>query len=447
LSWARIRESLEYECSDTMNNIARRLPAQLLDRAIDCCSIWANEMIQLELDYPRHLDAERLREAFHLTLDAEPILCCRWVPQLRRPYWERIEKRSRDTFLLTSDKIEYEKFLNRSIDPTTGPQIEVCLWRCSDRDRLLLKVSHYVADAAGVKDIAARMSVIYSRLFSEPHYRPEANIHGSRSCWQVIRRVPWYLYPRLYLEYRRRSRDVLPLVCHKLAIQEGPHTPLVFLHRLISEDRVARLSNYRVTSNATINDIMLTALLRAQAALGNWDGQTQLTMDSTVDLRRYLAEGSAGAVANLSVAVPFFPNLGTNLGKDFASTLERIASITRERKANWLGVPELIGWYHLLVPRTHWMATELCLMAYQRHIQNEAMRTNFINFGLISEDGVKFDSKPVNAWILTPPLYPPGFSIGVSGYAGSLTMSTGVYPSQEHIAELLFDKILVEIPN
>jgi len=404
-------------------------------------------MIQLELDYPKHLDAERLCAALHLTLDAEPILGCRWVAKLRRPYWQRIEERGSDTFLLTSDKAEYEKFRNRSIDATTGPQIEGCLWRCSDKDRLLLKVSHYVADAAGVKDIAATTSSIYSRLVSEPRYRPEPNMHSSRSGWQVMRRLPWYLYPRLYLEYRRSARAGLPLSSHNLAILEGPHTPLVFLHRLIPEDRMARLSNYRTASKATINDLMLTALLRAQAAVGNWDRQTQLTMDTTVDLRRYLAGGRAGAVANLSVGVSFFPNLGTDLGQDFASTLARITSITRERKANWLGVPELIGWYHLLGPRPHWLARELCVVAYQRSIHNGAMRTNFINFGLISQDGVNFDSTPLNAWILTPPLYPPGFSVGVSGYAGSLTISAGVYPSQTQIAERLFDKILSELPD
>ena len=121
-----------------MSNIPKRFPAQMMDRTIDPGAILGNPMIQLELEFPKQLDAERLSKALDLTIDAEPILGFRWVAKWLRPYWERVEERTRDTLLLTSKKIEYEKFMTRPMDPSTGPQIEGCLWRASDKDRLLL---------------------------------------------------------------------------------------------------------------------------------------------------------------------------------------------------------------------------------------------------------------------------------------------------------------------
>lgn len=430
-----------------MNNIPKRLPAKMMDRAIDTGAILGNPMIQLELEFPKQLDAERLSKALDLTIDAEPILGFRWVAKWLRPYWERVEERRRDILLLTSEKTEYEKFMTRSMDLSTGPQIEGCLWRSSDKERLLLKVSHYVADAAGVKDIAAITSSIYSRLANNPSYRPEPNLHGSRSIWQVIRHVPWYIYPKLCLEVMRKDRVQSAMNPQTLPLEDGPRTPLVFIHRFVPADRIARLSDYRKVHNATINDLMMAALLRALVVVGNWDGQKQLTLNTTVDLRRYIPGQRAKAVTNLSTGIACYPNLGTDLGKDFASTLALISTITRERKANWLGVADLIGWFRLLVLSPHGPAIGIYGNSLKRFVKSHGIPTSFTNLGLISEDSVIFEKTPLNARVLPPPAYPPLFGAGISGYARCLTISAGVYPSQKQIAERLFDRVLSELPK
>ena len=245
----------------------------------------------------------------------------------------------------------------------------------------------------------------------------------------------------------RKDRVQGAMPPHTLPLKDGPRTPLVFIHRVIPADRIARLSDYRKVYNATINDLMMAAFLRALAVVGNWDGQKQLMLNTTVDLRRYIPEQRAKAVTNLSTGVACYPNLGTDLGKDFASTLELISTITRERKANWLGVANLIGWFRLLVLSPHGPAIGMYKHSLERLIKSHGIPTSFTNFGLISEDSVIFEKAPLNARVLPPPAYPPLFSAGVSVYAGCLTVSSGVYPSQKQIAERLFDRVLFELPK
>ncbi|GEM_PF-2850634 len=58
-----------------MNEIPKRLPAQIFDRFVSLVDREAGEyMIQLEMEFAERPDAERLARAVELTLDAEPVL-------------------------------------------------------------------------------------------------------------------------------------------------------------------------------------------------------------------------------------------------------------------------------------------------------------------------------------------------------------------------------------
>src|SRR5512136_1331262 len=213
-----------------MKDLPRRFPATLLDCFTDFLSPLLNEMIQLEMEFSGCLDAGRLEKAVDLTLDAEPILGSRFVDNTRRPYFERLDRDKRSAFLLASQESEYETFKSSPIDHRNGPQVRVCLWSSPGGDHLLIKVAHQVADAGGTKDVAAVLSDIYGKLSNDPAYRPSPNVEGSRSIRQVLRRVPWHAYPRIYLnsvqELMRLSRVKSVLALPGI---EGPSDPLRYV--------------------------------------------------------------------------------------------------------------------------------------------------------------------------------------------------------------------------
>jgi len=401
-------------------------------------------MIQLEMEFAQQLDTERLAKAVNLALDAEPVLGCRFVLRWWRPYWERLDDSEREAFLLARDGGEYEAFKASSIDVYSGPQVKACLWHSPAGDRLLLKVVHEAADAGGVKEIAAAISSIYSRLADEPDYQPEPNLRGSRSLWQIMRHVPWYAYPRIYLSFLREYwANRMPPITHTLSIEDGPRAPVTFIYRHLPIEGVSRLAQYGRTQNATLNDVVLAAFFRALVNLGK-GGRAQLRLNTTVDFRRYLPGGRGEGICNLSATEAIC--LGTCLGDDFESTLWRITTVTRRRKARWIGLNDYVGLapFHSASPYAVLKILLRKVMQLGREKQN--IPNEFTNMGLISTESVTFEAKPLNAYLLPPPLYPPMFLAGLSGYAETLTLSASVYPSQKDITERFFDAVLAELP-
>ena len=64
--------------------IPKRFPSQLTDRFLDYIHQSGDMMIQLELQFRRQIDADRLARATDLALDVAPVLGCRFVRQWRK---------------------------------------------------------------------------------------------------------------------------------------------------------------------------------------------------------------------------------------------------------------------------------------------------------------------------------------------------------------------------
>jgi len=431
-------------CMD--RHIPKRLPSTYADRMVNLLQYSGDMMIQLELEFDRQLDVERLAKAIVLALKTEPVLGCRFVLRWWRPYWERLDESEWEAFLLARDEGEYEVFKASSIDTYRGPQVKACLWRSPAGDRLLLKVAHEVADAGGVKEIVAIVSSIYSRLADEPDYQPEPNFKGSRSVWQIIRHVPLYAYPRIYRNCLHANWEILtPRITHRLPIQAGPRTPLAFVCRHLNANRVGRLAEYGRERDATLNDLIMAAFFRALVAVGDWDRRMRFGLDMTVDLRRYVPGRRVKGICNLGAIESLC--LGTNLGDDFDSTLMRVTAITQRQKANWTGLDYYVGLGPLVSPVPHGLSMRCYRKMVQMVLEKGYVPNSLTNMGPISTESVTFQAPPVNAYLLPPPIYPPSFLAGLSGYAETLTLSAGVYPSQKDVTERFFDAVLSELPE
>ena len=432
-----------------MNSISHRFPARMSDCFTDYLAAFADMIIQLEMEFDKELDAKRLAKAVDLTLDAEPVLGCRFVNNSYKPYFQRLGTDKRPAFFTANSENEYEAFKSASIDRKNGPQINVCLWHAPKGDRLLLKVAHQVADAAGVKDIAAILSGIYRQLASDPQYRPIPNTKGTRSLLQVLRHVPLHAYPRIYLNSVQSTwRTSKPRTVHTLSIPDGPREPLTFVTRLIPSGRVSTLAEYGRSHNATLNDIIAAASLRALAITGNWNKRSHLSLSTTIDLRRYVPSGRATAVANLGYSNLEWPDLGTDPGQDFADTLDKVAAITRYGKMHWIGLDIM---FNPLIPILKFMPHARGKELYRRYVEagiKKHVDTHWLtNTGLIELESVNFGMQPITARIMPQQCYPwMPFIFGLSGYNGTLTLSAGAYPTQKEIVDKFFDAVLKELP-
>jgi NRPS condensation-like uncharacterized protein len=431
-----------------MGRIPESIPSAIMDRIEAMLLPMVDMMIQLELEFPKKLDIERIARAMELIQDAEPVLGCRWVHHWWRPRWERLARSERQAFQLVTGKEAYETCKNQSSDLTGGPQIKAFLYQSSDGDRLLLKVSHIAADAAAVKDIVGTLSSTYTRLSREPDYQPEPNIKGSRDIWQILRHIPWHAYPEIYLHFLRENRMIINAThgTYTLPFEDRAHDNLGFVYRFLPAGKVSQMMDYGRSHDATLNDVMLAAYVRALGLRGDWDRLSRLLVLMTVDLRQwYLPTKKAGGICNLSAGE--YLDLGTDLGNGFAATLRRVCTLTKARKSNWIGVNQIVGAFPFLLNMPQRFIEWNFRRADERLIERHNLYPGFTNMGEIDMASVTFDEAPSRALLLTPPTYPPHFTAGVSGYAGTLAITAGAYASQRSIVEQFLDDMVAELPS
>jgi NRPS condensation-like uncharacterized protein len=401
----------------------------------------------LELSFGHRLDAERLARALDLTFDSQPILGCKFVIEGRQMYWERLSKEARHSLYLFENESEFEQFRTLQIDSRTGPQIKVALYQSAAGDRLILKQSHQVADGGGLMDVVRELSTAYNRLNHDPAYQPEPNIYGSRSGKQLFRQISWTAFPVILVNFIKFLwSNNHPKATHTLPLPEcQQNTPWTYQIRSIAPDRAARILEYGKKHLATLNDVMVTAYLRALATVSSWDGQSALRLQMTVDLRKwYLPEKRTEGICNLSAFEHV--NLGTHLGDDFSDTLAKVSAIIRSRKKSYIGLKEVcLAPLASLIP--YGRSVKLIAKNRRKQVLQKSFQDVLTNVGSISPECVTFDQPPIAARVLPHVLFPPPLSICLSGYAGSFTLATGAFQGSSPLVEQLLDQIVKELPD
>jgi NRPS condensation-like uncharacterized protein len=426
-----------------MQQIPKYFPTQATDRFINHVRVNGEMMIQMEMEFEHRLDDDRLAKALDIALDTEPIFGCRFVPRWWRPCWERLSKEEREILTIARDVSAYEEFRNNSIDACSGPQIKACLLHAAGSDCLLLKVTHEVADATGVRQMVAMVASIYSELSDDPAYRPDPTLIGSRSPWQVLRYIPRRAYPGIlfYYYFRYVPTTVFPLASAHLPMVKDNNRTLEFLSRRMPVDLVDRLVEYGHQHKVTLNDIMLASFLRSLTTVADWDRKSQLRLAITVDLRRYMPDGHGEGICNLSGLEIL--NMGTDLGDAFHHTLDRVSSFMRYRKARWIGLSDYIGLQPLNLVFPYAPAKQFVpgFMRFMMSVGNSP--SCFTNMGVIDREEVSFDKPPVEAMLLPPVNHPPQVLFSFSSYNGSMTISSGVWASSKAQVAQLLDNVVV----
>jgi NRPS condensation-like uncharacterized protein len=426
--------------------MTKQIKATVTDRIGYSLRHVSDPVIHMELVFRGKPDEARLARAFDLLLDAEPVLGCRFVVKWGRPCWQRLPVESRSCFTTVRSAEEYEACRSASLDAREGPQVRVFLLKDKAGHRLLVKVSHVASDAGGVKEIVASASRIYRSLKENEDFAPEPNDRGSRSILQVMRRVPWNAYPGIVLRHVRRAYgNFFPSGTHTIPVEKTGHGRIVYSTRTIDAARAAGLADYARRRGATLNDMVVTAFFRTLAGSG-WDGRKALRLATTVDLRRYLPGNRGAGICNLSAIEIISP--GNDGVRDFESTLARVSSITGDLKARWIG----LGDYASLVPTAGLLPFRWMDAFMGGLVLTGAMKQNlvvaFTNMGPIEPGDVTFDRRPEQAMLLVPPSNPGRFITGLSGYAGTLSLSAGVVPStmRDIAPGQFFDRLLDQLP-
>jgi NRPS condensation-like uncharacterized protein len=172
-----------------MNAIPQRLPAPALDQMAYQFSPLSDGQIRCVLRFDGALDAERLARAFRLSLDAEPVLGCRFVVRRGRCDWARRADLNDlahcpVAMFASQERLDevLEQVLLAPLDPFAGPPVTGRLLRGAT-DTLIVKINHFAADGFGLLQFLRVLAAIYGELGARPGYQPTPNLASrGRRC-------------------------------------------------------------------------------------------------------------------------------------------------------------------------------------------------------------------------------------------------------------------------
>jgi NRPS condensation-like uncharacterized protein len=410
--------------------------------------------IHMFLKFEKKLDLTILRNAIKCCFISEPVLRTFYVSRWIKPYWKKIPIENLPEYLkivenLTHDEesVVLNKFLSFKHDEKIPPQIQLLLLR-SKKDKLIIKINHQIVDAEGLKEMSYLLSSYYKTLLKNPEFIPSEN-KGSRSMKPLFRKFFPFKFMGIYKNYFSTILNTInysdPLVFPAKNITKG--LPKYLIHD-ISLKKTKFLIKYSKNKDATINDIMVAAILRSLIKFIKPSGKKELQIVGTVNLRRYLDSSYIKGLCNLSsFYLPFF---GKDPGENFEDTLEIVKTTINKLKNDYLGLGFILGSFTFLAPYPYVGKIKIIKKIYKTIVETGKLTPAFTNMGKIDENLLDFGNTEVlEAKLLVPPVYPPAFILGLSGFKNSLTLTTGFFESSINKDDYLkmFELIDGELPD
>ncbi len=391
--------------------------------AVDGIGLIADTHLHVRIDVPGRLDAPRLLAALGALRHAVPELAARYQPGFWRarwlpdpePHWD-LEEHHQQT---SEDAARVEAALFAlPFAPCDDLPLRLRLLHLADHDRLLLRVSHLIADGGGTKNLCYRLAEAYRKVGEDPSWRPAPQrvAHPWVRLLGAFRlaRLPWMLWDLLYDIAGNLSGKPM-LVPMK---PPGPHTcRLADLH--VNAERVARLRARWRPRGVTLNDLALSALSRAViTAFPQINAsRAKAALVITADMRQYMRSGDD--VRNISGLRPL--DLGRLPVPEPEAQLDRVVRQTRRWKAGQTGMLMSLCVASLgsLVPHA-WIAgfVRLALSGLVARLGGCVALTNI---GPIDAERLDFGDGPcLAARVAAPVAHSPMLITALTGCAGAL---------------------------
>ncbi len=426
--------------------IPKRFPVSAADHFMYLTRVVSDLTLRDILQFAGRLNEERLSRAIRLTMDAEPVMGCRFCQRFAGVYWERLPDLDSRVLCPIVEKqdfeAEMENFLNTSLDPTVGPQVEICLFR-SDRDTLAIKTNHVVADGAGHMDYLTLLAKTYRELSANANYYPQPNLGANRGMGPVIRNVGPRAIIRGFRQIPRQYNDISVFP----AIRQD-FTKKMLKDRRITWEQFSRMKEYSRQHQVTIGDILLTAVYRALSKMLSPDSAIHPPIQITVSLRRYLTPGQAETIRNLSSV--FTPHVIVYPHEPFGDTLARVHKMMLEAKEDqpWLGGIMYLGLAYLF--RFPLARNIIRGFMRRRLLDNRFKGIVFSNMGLIEAERFSFGDVPLQKFTTFGQVhYPPGPLLSVNMLGNDMFFNMQYYGSavDTSMVDRFLEMVVDELPQ
>lgn len=392
-----------------------------------------DHILHFAAEFSTKLDIHRLKQAVNISSDVFPLIRCRFDESTGR--WENRNYTSDEMVELIETKNIKEnisKSICSEINTENGPQIKITVIRSEEKDTLCIIINHMICDAAGFKEYLYLLASIYTNIPKGKKYTPESGMHV-RKIKQIIK--AFSLDDKIKIFFKKT--DIPKSGTTKFEFEGNQGSPFIET-RTIPRDKFCLIKTYAKKHNSTINDIMLTALIRVLFKIFG----CIIPLTCTVDLRKYLKNRKADGICNLMTTLNC--NIESDTCKTFDETLEKVTLTMNKQKAD-NGCIKNMALLEIVFDILPYKAAKNIV---ENIFSNPAI--SFTNIGILDKEKLNFGADKITRAYMTGSIkYAPNFQLAISTFDNEATLSVNLYGTQsdkEKISDFL-DKFIMELQD
>jgi NRPS condensation-like uncharacterized protein len=387
-------------------------------------------------DIDTHINEQLFKRAIDLSARIMPIIKCQYIETLPAPYWKSCNFSADDMVtLVMTNRIEEEKskYIVLKTNVENGPQIRATILRSESCDSLCITMNHMLCDAAGFKQYLYELSDIYSNLKKDPTYSPPI-LERSRSMSQIFKHISLWNKIKILSYFTRKNKKENDL---SFSFDGDENRPLIITHTF-SPNRFLQIKGYAKQQQATINDALLAAFIRA---IRKKFHKNAITLPCPIDLRKYIPNTGNEGICNL---VSFIICDIDEIGSTYQDTLDRVKTAMNKQKEGLTclsGV--MIG--HLLYKLFPYPIAKKKIM---KSFSNPLL--SLTNIGIIDQKRLQFEGVNITSSYMTGSIkYKPYFQIGVTTFKQSMTLTVNFHgtPNDEQEIKDFLQLLDEELPK
>jgi NRPS condensation-like uncharacterized protein len=432
-------------------DLPRDLPVPSSDRWQHHALLIGDNHIRLCLRFEHPLDAARLERAVLLSIRIAPVIVYRYVDRFWRPRWRRVDRLDHralfDVFAAQypqQAEARIRQFIESRHPPGEPPQMRVRLIREPGVDHLCLSISHLLGDAGALKHYAYRLAQIYRRLQRDPQYLPPCEVHKGRRYrdinpgWLTLKTLRALLQPA----------KILPPVSSTFPYEVAAAGEDRFTYRCLrtGPSRFREIQRLARTHDATLNDVVLTALFRAYHQMVPLGEGQPAVMLLTSDLRTLLNDPVALPICNYSHLLAVVAGLELDL--PFETLLARVRDDSRQQKAQRGSQPSMFHWQRELNLRSNASARKYFHRSFSEMLAQPLPSQS--NLGEIDAEALDFGEPQVtDAYMVSVFLKSPLFQHVCCSFRQRLTFSVGFHDTAMNrvLVRELLERFERELPG
>lgn len=413
------------------------LGAGMYDKMNHMCRSYMDRTVRFAFYYDDIPDIETLKKVIICLFEKAPIFHSRFWDNHIVPCWIVSEYHIDDAFQVVEtddiDKSVYD-FSVQSVDVKENVQLKVTLFTKDGKSALAFRWNHMVLDGGGFKQMIKDITDNYHRF-----RKGETDKLTFRTGTRRYDRV----YEDMEHGAQAKKKYKKTFVKDKKALPYTKKTKedeIFLIKRTLPYDVLMKMKEAGRECGGTLNDVFVSAYLRACYRLIECDKNDSVTISCAMDLRRYIKDVDSIGYTNHT---NFMPCTVSKMGDNIRDTIKELATNTKALKADEFnglhGLPLLNIGYSTMI----YLQAELVVKAayYNANLQ-------VTNMGFIGGERYQFDGHDVvDVFLGGSAKYKPTSAVCVYTVADKLVYTQPLKGNakDKEVSEKLFDYIEEEL--